>query len=90
MQRAILQQHPTEDVSKYVLQQRINRKLKESGRVLRKGRGKKEIETCGEYFVVDLLDVTGSYIHARHIDLHKMARELGCIAHHERLDQGGK
>ncbi len=62
--------------------QRINRKLRADGEVLKRARGHVAI-TLGEYFVVD---VTRKFVAHHHVDLAELGRELGVLAEWESLE----
>ena len=87
MERQKLLQHDPMQISEDTLVQRINRKLKPKGLRLRKGNGKKQIQQVGEYFILDLVSLTGSYIYAKHIDLAEYGRSIGCLASHEVIEK---
>ena len=68
-------------ITEKALYQRINRKLRADGEVLKRARGSVET-TLGEYYVVN---VERHYVAQHHIDLAELGRELGVMAEWESL-----
>jgi hypothetical protein len=63
------------------LYQRINRKLRADGEVLKRARGRVET-TLGDYYVVN---VERNFVAQHHVDLAELGRELGVMAEWESL-----
>ena len=61
--------------------QRINRKLKPEGEMLKTGRGRAR-GSVGEYYVVNF---NRNWITRQHVDLEALGRELGCLMAWEEL-----
>lgn len=68
-------------LSEKVLAQRINRKLRKVGEVLKHTRGTGSVWlTLGEYYVVDIY---GNYVTQYHVDVEELGRDLGVIQPYE-------
>jgi hypothetical protein len=75
--------HPaTRFVTLSALISRINRKLSEENRSLRKSRGQGMINNVGDYYV---LDIYRNSIHEGHVDPEEMGRELKVLADWEQV-----
>ncbi len=68
-------------VSEQALIQRINRKLAPELQQLKKSRG--EYPSRGDFWI---LDCNRNFVVADHVDIEELARELGCLATWEKLD----
>lgn len=68
-------------ITEKALYQRINRKLRADGEVLKRARGRVET-TLGDYYVVD---VERNFVTQHHVDLAELGRELGVMAEWESL-----
>jgi hypothetical protein len=68
-------------IAERALYQRINRKLRGDGEVLKRSRGRVET-TLGDYYVVN---VERNFVAQHHVDLVELARELGVMAEWEFL-----
>lgn len=68
-------------ITEKALYQRINRKLRERGEVLKRARGHVEI-TLGEYYVVN---VKRNFVAQHHVSLDELGRKLGVLAEWESL-----
>jgi hypothetical protein len=69
-------------VSRRALIQRINRKLRDSDRMLKATRGERARVDVGDYYVIDVR-VNG--IVEKDVDLEETARDLGVLTAYERL-----
>jgi len=63
-------------IAEKALYQRINRKLRADGEVLKRARGSVEI-TLGAYYVVN---VERNFVARHHVGIEELARELGVMA----------
>jgi hypothetical protein len=72
---------PRVPITEKALYQRINRKLRERGEVLKRARGHVET-TLGEYYVVN---VERNFVAQHHVSLDEFGRELGVLAGWESL-----
>lgn len=68
-------------ITEKALYQRINRKLRADGEVLKRARGRVET-TLGEFYV---LDIQRNFVAQHHVDLAELGRELGVMAEWESL-----
>jgi hypothetical protein len=68
-------------ITEKALYQRINRKLRADGEVLKRARGRVGT-TLGEYYV---LDIQRNFVAQRDVDLAELGRELGVMAEWESL-----
>jgi hypothetical protein len=68
------------------LRQRINRKLRDRGAVLKRARASVET-TLGAYFVVD---INGNFVTEHHVNIEDFGRELGVLAEWESLQIAGR
>jgi molybdenum cofactor biosynthesis enzyme MoaA len=69
-------------VSAHTLTQRINRKLRARGEVLKKTRGTQAYLECGDFYVLDM--AIGAVVR-KHVDLEELGRELSALQPHEEL-----
>lgn len=74
-------------ISRHALTQRLNRALAKEDRQLKKSRGERARQDCGEYYV---LDTTGNYIVEKDVDLETLGREWEVLQEWEELveDEG--
>jgi hypothetical protein len=69
-------------ITERALIQRINRVLRENGRILKVTRGEHAIQEVGQYY---LLDFDRNAAKTLHVDIEELARELGVLRSFERL-----
>ena len=69
-------------VTRRALVQRVNRKLKLDDRVLRRALGARACQSLGDWY---LLDTHRNTIVDTHVDVVRMATELGCMGAWEEL-----
>jgi hypothetical protein len=74
---------PIISVSERALIKRINRKLRPTGKALKRARPRAEA-FVGKFFILDLKT---SFTSARHCDPEAIARELGCLQGGEKLEK---
>lgn len=72
---------PKVPISEKALYQRINRKLRADGEVLKRARGNVET-TLGEYYVVNF---ERNFVTQHHVDIAELGRELGVMNEWESL-----
>jgi hypothetical protein len=72
---------PKVPIAEKALYQRINRKLRADGEVLKRARGNVET-TLGEYYVVN---VERNFVAQHHVDIAELGREIGVMAEWESL-----
>lgn len=72
---------PRVPITEKALYQRINRKLRSQGKVLKRARGRVE-KTLGQYYVVN---VERNFVAQQDVDIVELARELGVMAAWESL-----
>jgi type IV secretory pathway VirD2 relaxase len=71
-------------ISERALFQRVDRKLRQDGRRLRRAREGTNTETSvGRYYAID---VRGNFVTDSHVDLEELARELEVLAGWESLE----
>jgi hypothetical protein len=63
------------------IEDRVRRKLKQEGQSLRKTRGKRMQQECGDYYIFD----DRKHIVAKHLDLMNLAKELGVFRPGEKV-----
>lgn len=69
-------------ITEKALYQRINRRLKHDGEVLRTARSQRTELTVGRYYI---LDVQSNAIAYQHVDLEELGRKLGVLLPGEQL-----
>jgi hypothetical protein len=69
-------------ITEKALYQRVNRKMKADGKVLKRARGRL-VATLGDYYTVDL---TRNCIMDKHVDLEDCGREIGVLQQYEALE----
>jgi hypothetical protein len=67
-------------ITESAVAQRIRRKLRNTGHMLRKARGERQLVEAGRYYVIDTNLNTD---HLLHVNIEAYARELGVLRAHE-------
>jgi hypothetical protein len=75
--------HPTIPISKRALIQRINRKLRPDGEMLKTARSARVASSVGCYFTIDF---NRNWVTGQRVDPEALGRELGVLHDYERVE----